>query len=190
VACRYNGRKTRKGKYFFADVISEAGRVKQLKLLAAVFALVLASIATAQDAGQVTGLPIPRFVSMKSGSANVRRGPSTSNRVDWVLRHRGTPLIVRAEYQDWFRVEDVDGEGGWVHTKLLSTRRTVLVQEDLLALRERPATSARKLARLEAGVVARLGACQENWCEASIDGFTGWLPKSGIWGVLSDEEFE
>lgn len=154
--------------------------------------LVVGSIATAQQAleGQVTGLDIPRFISMKSGSANVRRGPSTSNRVDWVLRHRGTPLIVLAEYQEWFRVEDVDGEGGWVHTKLLSPRRTILVQEDLVALRETPSSSARKLARLEAGVVLLLGVCHPNWCEASIDGLTGWLPKSGIWGVTPDELIE
>ena len=166
--------------------------MKRIGILGTIAALVFACVAVAQQAavGQVTGLAIPRFVSMKSGSANVRRGPSISNRVDWVLRHRGTPLIVLAEYQEWFRVEDVDGEGGWVHTKLLSPRRTVLVQEDLLALRETPTNSGRKLARLEAGVVARLGACQPNWCEASIEGLTGWLPKSGIWGVLPDEVFE
>ncbi len=166
--------------------------MKALSIFGIIAALLLASIATAQQTavGQVTGLPIPRFVSMKSGSANVRRGPSISNRVDWVLRHRGTPLIVLAEYQEWFRVEDVDGEGGWVHTKLLSPRRTLLVQEDLLPLREAPSSSARKLARLEAGVTLRLGACQLNWCEGSIEGFTGWLPKSGIWGVLADEVFE
>ncbi len=165
--------------------------MKAFGIMGVVAALVLASMATAQQAseGQVTGLPTPRFVSMKSSSANVRRGPSTSNRVDWVLRHRGTPLIVLAEYQEWFRIEDVDGEGGWVHTKLLSQRRTVLVQEDLLLLRETPSNSGRKLARLEAGVVLRLGGCQPNWCEASIEGHTGWLPKSGIWGVLPEDVF-
>ncbi len=152
--------------------------------------LVFASPALAQERGQVTGLPIPRYVSMKSGTANVRRGPSTNNRIDWVLRHRGTPLRVMAEYQDWFRVEDVDGEGGWVYTKLLSTRRTVLVQDDLLALRESATNTAPVVARLEAGVIARLGACLPDWCEASIDGFTGWLPKSGIWGVEPDEVFD
>jgi len=160
--------------------------------VAALAVLVFTSLAHAQEQarGQATGLPIPRFVSMKSGAANVRRGPSTSNRIDWVLRHRGTPLVVLAEYQDWFRVEDVDGEGGWVYTKLLSTRRTVLVQEDLLALRETPSSTARSLARLEAGVIARLGACQLAWCAASIDGYSGWLPKSGIWGVLDNEVFD
>jgi SH3-like domain-containing protein len=155
--------------------------------VAALALLVFSTLTHAQERGQVTGLPIPRFVSMKSGTANVRRGPSTNNRIDWVLRHRGTPLRVMAEYQDWFRVEDVDGEGGWVYTKLLSTRRTVLVQEDLLALRESPSNTAPAVARLEAGVIARLGACQPDWCEASIEGFSGWLPKSGIWGVLADE---
>ncbi len=166
--------------------------MKRIKIFGAILMLALASIATAQTApeGQVTGLQIPRFISMKSGSANVRRGPSTSNRVDWVLRHRGTPLSVLAEYQEWFRVEDVDGEGGWVHTKLLSPLRTMLVQEDLLPLRESPSNSARKLARLEAGVILRLNACGPNWCQGSIDGLTGWLPKSGIWGVLPDEVFE
>lgn len=173
-------------------LVIEAGKLIPFRILSVIFVLVVASIATAQQTaeGQVTGLAVPRFISMKSGSANVRRGPSISNRVDWVLRHRGTPLIVLAEYQDWFRVEDVDGEGGWVHTKLLSPRRTVLVQEDLVALRETPSSSARKLARLEAGVVLLLGACQPIWCEASIDGLTGWLPKTGIWGVMPDELIE
>ncbi len=173
-------------------MVIEAGKVKRFRVFSTILVFGFASLGAAQQApeGQVTGLSIPRYISMKSGSANVRRGPSTSNRVDWVLRHRGTPLIVLAEYQEWFRIEDVDGEGGWVHTKLLSPRRTVLVQEDLLALRETPTNSGLKLARLEAGVVLLLGACHPNWCEASVDGLTGWLPKSGIWGVLLEEVFE
>ena len=151
--------------------------------------LVFAPLAQAQESarGQVTGLPVPRFVSMKSARANVRRGPSTTNRIDWVLRHRGTPLKVMAEYQDWFRVEDVDGEGGWVHTALLSPIRTILVQQDLLELREAPDTGALPLARLEAGVIARLGACVPDWCAASVDGYEGWVLKSGIWGVGENE---
>lgn len=148
-------------------------------------ALLVAPTTKAQDSarGQVTNLPIPRYVSMKGAKANVRRGPSTANRIDWVLLHRGTPLRVLAEYLEWFRVEDVDGEGGWVHSALLSTVRTVLVQQDMLVLREAPSAEALPVARLEAGVVARLGACELGWCEVSIEGIEGWLPKDGIWGV-------
>jgi len=169
----------------------EAGSVNVSRITGVVLAvsIVAAPIAVAQEAarGQVTNLPVPRFISMKSAKANVRRGPSTTNRIDWVFVHRGTPLRVLAEYRDWFRVEDVDGEGGWVHTALLSAVRTVLVQEDMLALREAPEESALPIALLEAGVVARLGACTANWCEASVESISGWLPKSGIWGVDPSE---
>ena len=162
---------------------------RRLFCLAGAFALAFASSSYAQDftRGRVTGLPIPRFVSMKAGKANVRRGPSTTNRIDWVLRHRGTPLRVVAEYQDWYRVEDVDGEGGWVNTALLSPVRTVLVQQDMLVMRNAPASDAPPLARLEAGVIARLGTCEANWCFASVDRYDGWLQKSGIWGVSQNE---
>ena len=148
----------------------------------------IAPMAQAQERarGQVTGLPIPRFISMKSAMANVRRGPSTTNRIDWILRHRGTPLKVVAEYREWFRVEDVDGEGGWIHTALLSPVRTVLVQQEMLELREGPNADAPAIAQLEAGVVAYLGTCAANWCAVSVDGYEGWLAKSGIWGVGED----
>jgi len=164
-------------------------KTRRIFCMAGAFALVAASVGHAQDftRGRVTGLPIPRFVSMKAGKANMRRGPSATNRIDWVLRHRGTPLRVVAEYQEWYRVEDVDGEGGWVHTALLSPVRTILVQQEMLVMRAAPDSEAAPLARLEAGVIARLGACKANWCAVSVDGFDGWLPKSGIWGVEPDE---
>lgn len=163
--------------------------MRRLGVIVFGWALICTTILLAQPVsqGQVTGLPVPRFVSMKSGSANVRRGPSLNNRIDWVLRHRGTPLRVLAEYQEWFRVEDVDGESGWVHTKLLSPRRTILVQQDLLPLRETPSTAAPMIAKLEAGVILQLGRCQPDWCEGSIGGYTGWVPKSGIFGVSPAE---
>ncbi len=132
--------------------------------------------------GRVTGLPLPRYISLKSKTANVRRGPSTSNQIDWIFAHRGMPLLVLAEYQEWFRVQDVDGEGGWVHTGLLSSIRTVLVQEDKLTLREAPRDSAAAVAVLEAGVIARMGECVPGWCEATVDGYNGWLRKDAIWG--------
>ncbi len=151
--------------------------------------LAIAPLASAQETarGQVTNLPVPRYISMKSATANVRRGPSTANRIDWVLKHRGTPLRVLAEYREWFRVEDVDGEGGWVHTALLSSVRTIVVKQDMLPLRAAPSATAAALAQLEAGVIARLGACQPDWCEASVDGYNGWLPKTGIWGADPSE---
>ena len=78
---------------------------------------------------------------------------------------------------------DADGAGGWVHYSLLSGTRTVLVEQDMLQLHVNPDPKAAVVARLELGVVARLGECTLEWCELRSGGFTGWAPKVRLWGV-------
>lgn len=143
--------------------------------------------ALADDKGQVTNLPLPRFVSMKASEGNVRRGPSLTHRIDWVFKRRDMPLRITAEHGHWRRVEDRDGMGGWVHYSLLSGVRTVLVEKDMLALHARPDADAPVMAALELGVVARLGKCKMEWCELRSGGYKGWAPKVRIWGVRPDE---
>lgn len=137
--------------------------------------------------GSVTNLPIPRFVSLKAPEGNVRRGPSLSHRIDWVFKRRAMPLMVTDEYGHWRRVQDAEGAGGWMHYSLLSGARTVIVKEDLVPMRIKPEDGAQVNAYAEAGVVARLGACSEAWCRISADGHRGWVEKTVLWGVTSDE---
>ncbi len=146
---------------------------------------VLASTPTLR--GTVTNLPLPRFVSLKGSEGNARRGPSLSHRIDWVFRHNGMPLRVTAEFGHWRRVEDRDGAGGWVHYSLLSGVRTVIVQDDMTELKVRPDATASVVALAEAGVIARLGECNRDWCRISSGGEKGWVPKTAIWGVEPDE---
>ena len=141
----------------------------------------------ASDVGPVTNLPLPRFVSMKSGRANVRRGPSKTHRIDWEFLRKGMPVEVVAEYGHWRRIRDHDGMGGWVHYALISGHRTVLVEQNMLELRFRPGASSRVTAKLEAGVIANLERCEPDWCQISVAGYSGWAPKSAIWGVGEDE---
>ena len=54
------------------------------------------SISYAGQRGQVTNLPIPRFVSMKAPEGNVRRGPSLSHRVDWIFKEKRVRLQIIA----------------------------------------------------------------------------------------------
>jgi SH3-like domain-containing protein len=133
--------------------------------------------------GPSTGLPIPRFVSIKASEANVRRGPSTTHRIDWVFKHPGLPVIVTGEYGHWRRVVDRDGLGGWVHYALLSGNRTVIVDVDRADMRRSPSRDAVVEARLERGVIARLFACERDWCEVSADGHKGWAEAAALWGI-------
>lgn len=143
--------------------------------------------AGAGERGPVTNLPIPRFVSLKAATGNVRRGPSLSHKIDWVFKRRNMPLQITAEYGHWRRVQDKDGAGGWVHYSLLSGVRMVIVERDLLPLLAKPDPQSQINAHAEAGVVARLGACGPDWCRISTDGFKGWVEKTALWGVFTDE---
>ena len=143
--------------------------------------------ATTAQTGPVTGLPLPRFVSLKSGEGNARRGPGLTHRVDWVYRHRNMPLRVVAEYEHWRRVEDVEGVGGWMHYSLLSGVRTALVLQDMTALRVQSADRAPVVAWLEAGVVARLMSCGTDWCRLNAEGERGWVQRPALWGLMPDE---
>lgn len=137
--------------------------------------------------GPETNLPLPRYVSLKSDNANVRRGPSLSHRIDWVFTRAGMPLMITAEYGNWRRVVDREGLGGWVHYSLLSGARTVIVGQDMEPLYGRPDTEAPVNALLESGVIARIDRCELDWCRISSGGYRGWAPKTALWGVGSEE---
>lgn len=151
------------------------------------FAILCATASIGQDRGPVTNLPMPRFVSLKAAEGNVRRGPSLTHRIDWVFTRRDMPLEVTAEYGHWRRVRDRDGQGGWVHYSLLSGVRTVIVERDMLTLFAKPDAKTRENARLEMGVIARLGKCGPKWCRITAGGQRGWAKKDTLWGVRSDE---
>ena len=143
--------------------------------------------ALAAERGSVTNLPIPRYVSIKTDECNVRRGPSLSHRIDWVFQRKGMPVEVIAEHGHWRRVRDRDGAGGWVHYSLLSGSRTVIVERDMLDLHMGPDETTQVNARLELGVIAKLGECDANWCKITAGGYRGWASKSALWGVDADE---
>lgn len=137
--------------------------------------------------GPVTNMPLPRFVSLKGSEGNARRGPSLSHRIDWVFRHRDMPLMVTAEFGNWRRVEDRDGQGGWIHYSLLSGVRTAMITADPAELHSSPQGNAAVVAKAESGAIVRLEDCSIDWCRVSADGERGWLPKTDIWGVGKDE---
>lgn len=140
--------------------------------------------------GPVTNLPLPRFVSLKGNVGNARRGPGLTHRIDWVFTHSGMPLRITAEHDNWRRVEDAEGMGGWVHYALLSGVRTVLVTADMAEFRARPDPAADVVFQAEAGVIGRIVECLPDWCRISIEGTRGWAPKDLLWGADPGEIVE
>ena len=144
--------------------------------------------------GTTSGLPVPRFVSLKSDHVNVRGGPTKDNDVSWIYTRSGLPVEITAEFENWRRVRDSEGSEGWVYHSLLSGRRTAVVttkaKDELAPLYDRADDSSAVAAQLEAGVVANVRRCSGTWCRITGTGFDGWIEQERLWGVYPDEKVE
>ena len=143
-----------------------------------------------KSVGSVTGLPLPRYVSLKSSRGRVRRGPSRSHPIEWEFTHRGMPLEIVGEYEHWRRIRIWDGSSGWMHYSLLSGARTVVVSGDKVSLHVTPEANSATSAVALKDVVAKLGKCNDEWCHIRVNRHRGWVLKSQLWGVYPDETRE
>src|SRR5580692_9611286 len=93
----------------------------------AVIPFLLALTCAAASAGgdsTASGLPVPRFVSLKADRVTVRGGPDKDHDVSWIYTRVGWPVEITAEFENWRRIRDSDGSEGWVYHSLLSGKRT------------------------------------------------------------------
>lgn len=162
-----------------------------LCVLAVVLSCAMPPAAAQQRLGTETNLPLPRFVSLNSNEVNVRVGPGSDYPIAWIFVRSGWPVEVIEEVDNWRKIRDANGDEGWVFYSLLSGERTALVapQSDgpPLALRAEPSPSARIVAYLDPGVLARVDSCRDDWCRLTDTRFDGWIEEDRLWGVYPGE---
>jgi SH3-like domain-containing protein len=135
-----------------------------------------------------SGLPIPRFASLRSDQVNVRTGPGTRYPIDWEFKRKGMPVEIVAEYENWRKIRDWQGASGWVHQSLLSGKRSFIVSSKTASLHKTPASSAEVVARLEPEVMGEIRSCDGDWCRVKVTGgVTGWVERGRMWGVYKSE---
>ena len=141
-----------------------------------------------------SGLPIPRFVSLKAEKVNVRRGPSSDHPVAWVFQRKGLPVEIVAEFENWRRVRDSDGEEGWILQNMLAGKRTAEIapwkQGQNVLLMQSPKSGAGVVAEVGSGVVAEVEHCDGEWCELSAGGYDGYVQQTQLWGVYPGEKVD
>ncbi len=166
---------------------------------AACLGLALATLAagpvSADATGAVSGLPVPRYVSLKSDRVNLREGPSKDHRTTWIFERAGLPVEITAEFETWRKIRDSEGSEGWVLHSLLSGRRTALVtpwKKDgpAITVYRKPEADAGAVARLEPNVLANIRSCDKAWCRVNGEGFDGYVKQVDLWGVYPNEAVE
>lgn len=174
-------------------------------ILPLLFAVLMASPASAQDKAKrivkpvpaastdnlyrvsadrtPSGFVVPRFVSLKFSKVNGRTGPSREHPIAWQYQRRGLPLLIVAETEMWRKVRDITGDEAWVRKPALSGARTVIATQ-ATPLRSRPDARAREVARTDAQALLRLQNCREGWCEVKAEnGLKGWARQDTLWGA-------
>jgi SH3-like domain-containing protein len=146
------------------------------------------------------GLKVLRYVSLKSDRVFLRQGPGTDYPIAWVFQRAGLPVEVLREFEVWRQVRDASGTVGWVHSSLLSSRRTALIlpwevkdgkaNAPLATLRDDDHERARAVAQVEAGVLVSIISCANRWCRVSIGDHRGYIEQTKLWGTYPSEQIK
>ena len=149
-------------------------------------------VVASQQVGTSTGLPLPRYVSLKADRVNLREGPSKDHPTSWVFERAGLPVEVTEEFDTWRKIRDSQGTVGWVLESLLSGRRTALVKPwakgAILPIFDKPRAGSRIVANLQSGVIGNVRQCSGSWCQIFGSGFSGWIQQTNLWGVYPNEK--
>lgn len=128
--------------------------------------------------------PLPRFATTKSNEVNARSGPGVRYPTEWVFVRKGEPLEITAEFEQWRYVLDIKGEGGWVHSSVLSGKRSVVIKsKDVQELRRSTGQGARVVAKLSPDLRCQFKSCKANWCKIKCYSYEGWIEGKYLWGI-------
>ncbi len=169
-------------------------RRARLGPVAALLVLLWPAAAPADPVGSATGLPLPRYASLKTDRVNLREGPSKDHATRWVFQRAGLPVEITAEFEIWRKVRDSEGAEGWVLHSLLSGRRTGLVgvgkKGQIFKIYAQPTTKSDVAATLQSGVIANVRTCDGAWCLIDGEGYKGYIEQVALWGVYPNEKIQ
>ena len=150
--------------------------------------LINTSFASAETLGNITGLKIPRFVSLKSDNSNLRVGPDKNYSIKLRYVVTNTPVEIIDEYKDWRKINDYEGNKGWLHKSLIKSKRFAIVntpyQEGLQVLTKPKGNNIGKIGKKN---ILEVKTCLMNWCKIKYEKNTGWVNKLNLWGVYEKE---
>ena len=123
-----------------------------------------------------------KMMSVDGTKVNLRSGPGTKYRVLWELG-RGFPIKVMSQKGEWCKVQDFEGDKGWVSKKFLNRNAHLIVKKKLVNIRSGPGTRYRIVGKANYGVVFETLDRKKGWVKVKHEnGLSGWVMRSLLWG--------
>ena len=143
----------------------------------------------AENIGSDTGYRIPRFVSLKSNETNLRIGSSTNYPIILKYIIKSLPVEVNDEYHVWRKINDIEGNEGWIHKTLLKGERFAIIkQSNKPAIHVYSKPKGKIIGEVGKYNIVKINTCLDQWCKINFNKNNGWINKEYLWGVYKNEK--
>jgi len=126
-----------------------------------------------------------KFLSLKKNEVNLRQGPSFDYPIKLIYKKKYLPVIILDKSGPWRKIKDFENNSGWIHTVLLSKKKSAINIKNDSILFKKPTIYSKPIARLEMGRLVLIKKCNLEWCKITSGNFTGWMKKKFLWGNIN-----
>ena len=124
------------------------------------------------------------FLSLKKNEVNVRVGPSKDYPIKFTYKKKYLPLQILDKFENWKKIKDFENNSGWIHTSLLSKKKSAINIENNSILYKKSTIYSKPIAKLEIGRLVIIKKCKVRWCKIKSGKFSGWILKNALWGKI------
>ena len=125
------------------------------------------------------------FLSLKKDEVNLRQGPSFEYPIKLIYKKKYLPVIILDKSGPWKKIKDFENNTGWIHTVLLSKKKSAINIKNNSVLYKKPTIFSKPIAKLETGRLMLIKKCKEKWCKITSVDFGGWILKNTLWGKIN-----
>jgi SH3-like domain-containing protein len=98
--------------------------------------------------------------------------------------NKGYPLEVVVAVEGWVKVRDANGTFGWIESKQLTDKRTVMVSVPLAPIRQKADDNAPVAFQAQQNVLLEMVEVTGGWVQVRHrTGGTGYVRAQHVWGV-------
>ena len=120
------------------------------------------------------------YMSVARNGVNLRSGPGTQNEAIFQLP-AGYPLLVLERKGAWLKVQDYEGDKGWIQQSLVSKNPFVIVRVREAKVRSGPGSSTTEVGKAAKEVILSRAGSQGDWVKVSHPQLNGWIHKDLLW---------
>jgi SH3-like domain-containing protein len=126
----------------------------------------------------------------------MRLGPNINQDTIIVYKCLHYPMKILDKSEDWYKVEDINHNIGWINNPLLSHTKYAHIYQGIIDLETKkesndvflyrlPDDKSQKLARIQIGTNVEILNCNDFGCKISINKIKGWIKNEHLWGISS-----